>query len=235
MKKLIYLTILFSFLLSCEKSSDNVNSFIMARIVGFDPNCTTCILEFPYDNLQVSEEMGRSPNSYYRAVNMSRTSYEVGQMLKVKIRRPEHDEVLPCTEFNPSFNNDSPDLKNVYITSFENINNLIVGEKISLAINDCLYDPENLFYFCFDSVINDSRCPTGAYCFWEGNVTVRFSFKKFDSRPVVFDLNTHKGFTNDTIVSGYKISLLNLNPYPALNHKINQDDYKAEILIEKNR
>jgi len=228
MKKLILLIVIIPFFVSCEKSTDKLNSYLTARIVGFDLNCSTCILEFPFDNLKVSEEIGRSPNNYYGAINMNKNNFETGQILKVRIRIPEKDEITACNTLYETNN-----YKDLYVIDYEDFNNIIFGDTISLAYNDCLYDPENQTYLCLDSVLNDSRCPTGVQCFWEGNATVRFSFEKYDNRPVVFDLNTYTGFTNDTIISGYKISLLGLNPYPAVNHKTDQDDYKAELLIEK--
>ena len=228
MKKLVLLLVIISFFVSCEKSTDKLNSYVTARVAGVDLNCSTCILEFPYDNLKVSEEIGRSPDNYYRAINMNKNNFETGQMLKVRIRIPEKDEIMACITLYESYN-----YKDLYVIDYEDFNNIIFGDTISLAYNDCLYDPEKQIYLCLDSVINDSRCPTGVYCFWEGNATVRFSFEKNESSPVVFDLNTHKGFTSDTVVSGYKISLLGLNPYPSVNHEIDQDDYKAELMIEK--
>ena len=228
MKKLIPLLVIILFFVSCEKSSDSLNSYLTARIVGFDLNCSTCILEFPYDSMKISEEIGHSPNNYYGAINMNKNNFEIGQMLKVRIRIPEKDEIKACITLYESFN-----YKDLYVIDYEDFNNIFFGDTISLAYNDCLYDPENQIYLCLDSVVNDSRCPTGVYCFWEGNARVRFSFEKNESSPVVFDLNTHKGFTSDTVVYGYKISLLGLNPYPSVNHKIDQDDYKAELIIEK--
>jgi len=115
----------------------------------------------------------------------------------------------------------------------EDSDNLIFDVSVPLAINECLYNHENQIYICLDSVLNDSRCPTGVYCIWEGNAEVRFRFETTNENPVLFNLNTHKGFKTYTIVSGYKITLLNLDPYPVEDHRINQNDYKAEILIEK--
>ena len=233
MRKLVLISIIASFLLSCEKSSDKLNKSVTARIVGFYMNCSACILEFPFDNLLVSEEIGRSPNNYYKAVNLSKTDYEIGQMLKVKIRVPVENETQLCDEMDPFYNHTIVPITDVFITDVESFNSLIFNEKILLSCKDCLYDPETRIYLCFDSVLNDSRCPAGVYCIWEGNAEVRFKLEKYDNRTIVFDLNTHAGFTTDTIVSGYKITLLNLDPYPVVDHRINQNDYKAEILIEK--
>jgi len=231
MKKLIFLASIISFMFGCEKSPDNkINSDFTARIVGFDLNCSTCILEFPDDSSQVKKEIGESPSNYYQTINLSKGNYEIGQKLRVKIRKADTNELTPCISLYPSYS-----YKNVFITEFENFNNLIFNDTIDLSYRDCLYDPENQMYICLDSVLNDSRCPTGAYCIWEGNAEVRFKFEKFNDNPILFNLNTHMGFTTDTIFDRYKFTLISLSPYPTVEHRIAQKDYKAEIIVEKNK
>ena len=51
--------------------------------------------------------------------------------------------------------------------------------------------------------------------------------------PAFFNLNTYLGFTNDTIIGGYKFTLKNLTPYPSIKNTILPKSYKAEIDIEK--
>jgi hypothetical protein len=228
MNKLITVLILFTFLPACERNPDNLSSYVTAKIVGFDLNCSTCILEFPDNNTEVMEVIGQSPDNYYVAVNLNKGNYEIGQQLKVKIRSPYTDELKPCIALYPSYN-----YKGVYVTNSENFDNLVFGDTVTISWHDCLKGPENKMYICLEAVLNDSRCPTGAYCFWEGNATVRLKFEKGNDKPVLFDLNTHRGFTNDTIISGYKFSLVGLGPYPTLNHRTDPKDYKAQFLIEK--
>jgi len=230
MKKLIFFTAVFSFMFACEKSTDKLSTNYTARIVGFDMNCSTCILEFPDDYLQVKKEIGVSPGNYYQAINLSKDNFKIGQMLKVKIRKSETNELRACNTLYPT-----SDYKNVFITDSENFDNLIFNDTIDLSYRDCLNDPENQMYICLDSVLNDSRCPTGAYCIWEGNAEVRFKFEKDNDKPILFDLNTNRQFTTDTIVDGYKFTLIGLIPHPTIEHRIVQKDYKAEIIVKKNK
>jgi|WetSurSiteA1Bulk_404760.scaffolds.fasta_scaffold02503_6 hypothetical protein len=227
-KKLISLSILFLLLTACEKSSYEENSYLIAMITGFDWNCSTCILEFPEDSLKVKIEIGQSPDNKYQSVNLNKGNYQIGQLLKVKIRTPDANELAPCIDLYPSFN-----YKSIYITDYRGFDDLKLNDTLSLACHDCLNDIENQMYICLDSVLNDSRCPSGVYCFWEGNATVRFKFQKYNSEPVIFDLNTHKGFTSSTIIDSYKFTLLGLTPYPVANQIIEQKKYIAKILIEK--
>jgi len=231
MKRLLFLVSIICFIVGCEKNQDNnINSDYIAKIVGFDLNCSTCILEFPDDNSQVKKEIGESPGNFYQAINFSKGNYEIGQILRVKIRKAVANDLTSCISLYPSGS-----YKSVFITEFENFSDLIFNDTIDLSYGDCLYDSENKMYICLDSVLSDSRCPTGANCIWEGNAEVRFKFEKINDEPVFLNLNTHMGFTTDTIVDGYKFALIGLRPYPALEHRITQNDYKAEILVEKNK
>lgn len=228
MKKLILLSILIIILPACEKSSIDADSYLIARIVGFDMNCSTCTLEFPDDSLNVKKEIGKSPGNKYQSVNLNKGNYQTGQLLKVKIRKPDTDELAPCIAQYPSYN-----YKSVFVTEYEDFDNFVLNDTVYLSSNDCLNDVENQFYICLDSVLNDSRCPSGVYCFWEGNATARFKYQKYNSKPVIFDLNTYKGFRGDTIIDLYKFTLLGLTPYPNSHQIIKLRDYTAKILIEK--
>ena len=83
-------------------------------------------------------------------------------------------------------------------------------------------------------MLNDSRCPTRAYCIWEGNAEVRFKFEKLNENPILFNLNTYSSFTTDTIIEGYKFTLLGLSLYPLIDHRVSQKELKAKLLVQKN-
>jgi hypothetical protein len=67
-------------------------------------------------------------------------------------RKAEINELMPCISLYPSYN-----YKNVVITEFADFSNLIFNDTIYLSYHDCLYEPENHFYICLDSVLSDSR------------------------------------------------------------------------------
>jgi hypothetical protein len=228
MKRLIFIASFISLMFGCEKNQDNLDSALTARIVGFDLNCSTCILEFPDDNSQVKKEIGESPGDYYQTVNLSKGSYEIGQILKVKIRKAKTEELTPCISLYPSYS-----YKNVFVTGYENFNNLIFNDTIDLSYRECLTDPENQMYICLDSVTKESRCPSGVECFWAGYAEVRFKFEKGNSTPVFFNLGTVAAFKNDTIIDGYKFTLIDLSPWPTVGHRILQKEYKAKIIVNK--
>ena len=226
MKKILIIIAVSAFIFACEKSTYDTSSQYTARIAGFDLNCSTCILEFPDDYLTVRKELGESQDNYYDAVNLNKGSYEIGHKLKVKIRKPEESDLTACITLFPMYN-----YKSIFITEFEDFSNLTFNDTIEFSWRDCRYNPEDQFYICLDSVSNDSRCPTGVYCIWEGNAVVRLRFEKLNEKPLLFNLNTHKGFTADTIVDRYRFTLVGLSPYPSIKHRIDQAEYKAKMVV----
>lgn len=228
MNKLMSIVFLLSFLTGCERSSENQSPFLTARIVGFDRNCSTCILEFPENSFEVSKEIGQSPLNYYESINLNIGDYQIGQMLKVRIRKPDIDEFKACITLYPTYN-----YLGVFITDLEGVDNMIFNKPVTLSYHDCLHDPLKQAYICFDSLLTDSRCPVGLWCFWEGNAEVRLRYQAYNDKPVFFDLSTHVGFINDTIIDRYKFTLLDVIPYPVENHETRPEDYKVKLLIEK--
>jgi hypothetical protein len=90
--------------------------------------------------------------------------------------------------------------------------------------------------FCFDSVIEDSRCPANAICIWQGAAVARFSITK-NNETSSFRLSTitmPPKYIKDTIVMGYKIEFINMSPYPGtVPSPIPDNDRKVEIKITK--
>lgn len=69
---------------------------------------------------------------------------------------------------------------------------------------------------CFDELISDSRCPVNAMCIWEGAAVAAFTFTE-GGRSHRFSLSTSNlpgPEKTDTVIAGYKIKLINIEPYP---------------------
>ena len=63
--------------------------------------------------------------------------------------------------------------------------------------------------------INDSRCPEGVQCVWEGNASVEFILTtRTESYNFTLDTHTPPNFKNDTIIEGLKYHLIDVVPYP---------------------
>jgi hypothetical protein len=69
---------------------------------------------------------------------------------------------------------------------------------------------------CFDALLSDSRCPINAVCVWQGEATVKLSLHANGTEKSfkLSTINNPPTFRNDTTISGYKIKLVSVSPYP---------------------
>lgn len=88
---------------------------------------------------------------------------------------------------------------------------------------------------CFDSLLQDSRCPTGVICTWQGTAIAKFSFTvNNDQQDITLSVLHYPSlYPSDTTIMGYKIEFLDLQPYPKVDVTPNISDYKAEVKITK--
>lgn len=110
---------------------------------------------------------------------------------------------------------------------------VILGEAFTISNNNSACNETNNFTITFNKVENDSRCPTNAICFWEGVATIKLTLKK-ENIEYPFTLHTQSlpQYNTDTVVAGYKIKLMELNPYPVALQQ-NAKEYKAKLLISQ--
>ena len=115
MKRFIGLLLIFLVAFGCDKNDeDTVDRYFVGEIVGFDMNCSTCILRFPDDSLIVKQEIGISENNYYQTVNLDIDTFKVNQTVLVKLRKAEDNELRACITLYPSYN-----YRNIYIIDFK--------------------------------------------------------------------------------------------------------------------
>jgi len=101
--------------------------------------------------------------------------------------------------------------------------NLRYGEHTTLA-------RENLT-LTFVQVLEESRCPVGVQCIWEGNARIGVKVEKPASRPVTLELNTSRRYDTEAAYQGYKVQLLQLVPHPAHGGTPQPTEYCAELKI----
>lgn len=112
--------------------------------------------------------------------------------------------------------------------------NKIKGDTIRLNMGIPLYDPINRFIVQLDSVRNDSRCPKGVTCVWEGNAAVQIRFNNLQQdKQRVFALNTQESLQNDTVIDNYFFKLLELHPYPEDQKIIANAEYWAKVVVKE--
>jgi len=105
-----------------------------------------------------------------------------------------------------------------------------------ISLKSCVQDNygSDIIRICFDSLLEDSRCPRGAICIWMGTAIGKFSFtvNNNEQKITLSTVISHPLFSRDTVLMGYKIEFLDLLPYPDINSP-GIPDYKADIKITK--
>lgn len=84
----------------------------------------------------------------------------------------------------------------------------------------------------FLSVAEDSRCPRGVDCIWEGNAKVRLRLKRARRPPAEIELNTNTE-PQRSAAHGYEIRLTDLSPYPKANEPVDNKSYVASLEVRK--
>lgn len=107
-----------------------------------------------------------------------------------------------------------------------------LGEEFTLREGESARVGDNL-RLTFQSVEEDSRCPEGVQCAWEGNARVRIGYITPDHPPIDFALNTSGRYTRDTTIQGYHITLRAVLPTPKANVKIDPKEYSVRMVVEK--
>lgn len=87
----------------------------------------------------------------------------------------------------------------------------------------------------FDSVLEDSRCPTQVNCVWSGQARIAVAVWRDQEEPVTLEFNTNPapGENRQTLIhSSYTIRLESLDPYPqAPEQSMEQAEYRATLQI----
>lgn len=105
----------------------------------------------------------------------------------------------------------------IFFTSCKK-NNLLTTNS-SITLHNCT--PKSIEpYICFDSLIEDSRCPVGEECIWQGTAMIKITVHEGNhAYPIKMELGKFPfpGYTNDTTINGYRIIFKDLKPYPDLH------------------
>lgn len=83
----------------------------------------------------------------------------------------------------------------------------------------------------FVRVTNDSRCPKGVTCIWEGDAVVelRVQPRGGDARSV--ELHVNERFERRAPVDGVTVTLERLEPYPEAERPVPEGGYVATLRI----
>jgi hypothetical protein len=107
------------------------------------------------------------------------------------------------------------------------------NQKITVQINQQKTLAKNKLTIKFVSLLEDSRCPTDTKCIQAGNARIQIEIKKANGAAKSFELNTDAKKPQSVSFAGYMIKLLDLNPHPATNIRINRLGFTATFAITK--
>lgn len=84
----------------------------------------------------------------------------------------------------------------------------------------------------FTGVTEDSRCPSDVVCVWAGNAAVEIDVSLGMGPSVRYVLNTTVD-PRSADVGGYRITLLDLRPYPVSTSRIPPASYVATFRLQR--
>lgn len=115
MKRFIGILTIILLAYGCSRDNeDTLNRYFIAEIVNFDLNCSTCILKFSNDSIEIKQEIGASRDNYYQTVNLEKDTFKINQRVLVKLRKAEGNELRACITLYPSY-----DYRNIFIIDFK--------------------------------------------------------------------------------------------------------------------
>jgi hypothetical protein len=106
-------------------------------------------------------------------------------------------------------------------------------DLMTIGVKQVFHNDKYNFALKLDSVSEDSRCPNGAECFWEGNAKVKLDLIVEGNYHHQFYLNTSGIFQRDTTIRGINYKLTEVLPHPDIHTKYSYDAYRAKILATK--
>lgn len=86
----------------------------------------------------------------------------------------------------------------------------------------------------FTDLLEESRCPRGVECVWEGNAKIRITLQTPPLEKItIAELNTHPDYPTSVEYEGREITLMELHPYPVYKVQVNPHQYVATLRIVK--
>jgi hypothetical protein len=125
-----------------------------------------------------------------------------------------------------------------YIADAETSITASLGQAFDIKVGQEVSISSQQLTLKFLSVSEDSRCPQGTNCIWEGNNCiwegngkVNIELTPTGQTSYVVELNTAMSVKSEATYLSYKISLLDLQPYPSAGSTIQQSEYIATVRV----
>ena len=106
--------------------------------------------------------------------------------------------------------------------------------QFQLKVNQTAFEPNNIG-IKFLNVTEDSRCPTGVTCIWQGKSTIIVNVIKNNQNLGNSGLTSGLGSNNATITipGGYLLQVIQVEPYPTSGKSIPISNYVVTFALSK--
>ena len=121
----------------------------------------------------------------------------------------------------------------------DKINKNLEGKVIYFTEGENKFLPEYQMNITFKNISEDSRCPEGVTCVWQGAAVANIELMGTATRPMTIPLatteNAGRNYHKSTFFNGYTISLVEVNPTPTAGEgaKALAGKYRIGIVIAK--
>lgn len=104
------------------------------------------------------------------------------------------------------------------------------GRELIVRVGQEVEVPQADLRVAFREVAQDSRCPIGVECVWEGNGEVVLALSRSQGASGLVNLNT-AAEPRSAVFDGFEIRLLELIPYPVYGERIERGAYTVRIEV----
>ena len=110
-----------------------------------------------------------------------------------------------------------------------------IGEEIFLLMYESVTIVPDGFSITFDAVPEDSRCPRGAVCIWEGRAVIKLTIENREACHEIFLETPNSQQSQGPAVNlfGRTIKLLLVAPYPNATHQITDKEYRIVLVVKE--
>jgi hypothetical protein len=84
----------------------------------------------------------------------------------------------------------------------------------------------------FEKVSEDSRCPTGATCVWEGDAAAKLTVVQGTQEKSSLELHTSRRFSTEARYLRYRVVLEAVAPHPKLGTPIEAPSYRVTLTVK---
>ena len=108
-----------------------------------------------------------------------------------------------------------------------------IGEEFELAYAQTIQIQGKTITIKFQNIAEDSRCPTGVICVWEGNAKIILTVAQHDTSVNTTLQPKELTFTGEGGIQ-YTVRLISVSPYPNINERIKLEEYRIKLVVFSN-